>query len=112
MTHRILLVSDFFYPNLGGVENHIYNLAQVLLKNDCGGVRYLTNGLKVYYLYRLPFYLQTTLPTFFGIFPILRVICLREGITLVHAHQAFSTLGLESAMLAQTMGYKVKTHTS
>lgn len=30
--HRILMVSDFFYPNFGGVENHIYYLSQCLIK--------------------------------------------------------------------------------
>ena len=30
--HKILMVSDFFYPNFGGVENHIYYLSQCLLK--------------------------------------------------------------------------------
>ena len=30
--HRILMVSDFFYPKFGGVENHIYLLSQCLLK--------------------------------------------------------------------------------
>jgi hypothetical protein len=29
--HRILMVSDFFYPNFGGVENHIYQLSQCLM---------------------------------------------------------------------------------
>jgi hypothetical protein len=29
--HRVLMVSDFFFPNFGGVENHIYQLAQCLL---------------------------------------------------------------------------------
>ena len=29
--HRVLMVSDFFYPNFGGVENHVYQLAQCLL---------------------------------------------------------------------------------
>lgn len=27
----ILMVSDFFYPNFGGVENHIYYLSQCLI---------------------------------------------------------------------------------
>ena len=31
LPHRILMVSDFFYPNFGGVENHIYQLSQCLL---------------------------------------------------------------------------------
>lgn len=25
------MVSDFFYPNMGGVEEHIFNLSQCLL---------------------------------------------------------------------------------
>ena len=32
------MMSDFFYPNMGGVENHIYQLSQHLL----------TRGHKVY----------------------------------------------------------------
>lgn len=53
------MVSDFFYPNMGGVESHIYQLSQCLLARghkviiithfygDRRGVRYLSNGLKV-----------------------------------------------------------------
>jgi len=26
------MVSDFYYPNFGGVENHVYYLSQCLLK--------------------------------------------------------------------------------
>lgn len=31
--YKICLVSDFFYPNMGGVESHLYQLAQCLLEN-------------------------------------------------------------------------------
>ena len=53
------MVSDFFYPLIGGVENHIYQLSQCLRArhhkviivthayDDRIGVRYMTNGLKV-----------------------------------------------------------------
>jgi PIGA (GPI anchor biosynthesis). len=53
------MVSDFFYPNMGGVEEHIFNLSQCLISlgykvivlthsyGDRVGVRYMTNGLKV-----------------------------------------------------------------
>ena len=53
------MVSDFFYPNMGGVEEHIFNLSQCLIKrghkvvimthsyDDRIGIRYMTNGLKV-----------------------------------------------------------------
>ncbi|KAL1548808.1 phosphatidylinositol N-acetylglucosaminyltransferase [Salvia divinorum] len=117
--HRILMVSDFFYPNFGGVENHIYYLSQCLMKlghkvivmthayGNRSGVRYMTGGLKVYYVPWKPFLLQNTLPTFYGTLPIIRTILIRERITLVHGHQAFSTLCHEALMHARTMGYKV-----
>lgn len=28
---RICMASDFFYPSIGGVEEHVYNLSQMLL---------------------------------------------------------------------------------
>eukprot|EP00873_Tetraselmis_striata_P001334 jgi/Tetstr1/421598/TSEL_012539.t1 len=117
--HRVLMVSDFFYPNCGGVENHVYQLSQCLMARghkvvvlthaygDRTGVRYLTNGLKVYYVPRVPFYQQNTFPTLYGLFPLLRVVLLRERITLVHGHQAFSNLAHEAMLHARTMGYRV-----
>ncbi|PIA30900.1 hypothetical protein AQUCO_05300022v1 [Aquilegia coerulea] len=117
--HRILMVSDFFYPNFGGVENHIYYLSQCLLKlghkvvvmthayGNRSGVRYMTGGLKVYYIPWKPFLMQNTLPTIYGTLPIIRTILVRERISLVHGHQAFSTLCHEALMHARTMGYKV-----
>ena len=53
------MVSDFFYPNMGGVESHVYQLSECLIERghkvvvvthaygNRTGVRYLTNGLKV-----------------------------------------------------------------
>ncbi|WCJ25253.1 Phosphatidylinositol N-acetylglucosaminyltransferase gpi3 subunit [Euphorbia peplus] len=117
--HRILMVSDFFYPNFGGVENHIYYLSQCLLQlghkvvvmthayGNRSGIRYMTGGLKVYYIPWRPFVMQNTLPTFYGTLPIIRTILIREKISLVHGHQAFSTLCHEALMHARTMGYKV-----
>ncbi|CAN1131577.1 Phosphatidylinositol N-acetylglucosaminyltransferase subunit A [Linum perenne] len=116
--HRILMVSDFFYPNFGGVENHVYYLSQCLLElghkvvvlthayGNRSGVRYMTRGLKVYYVPWRPFLMQNTLPTFYGTLPIIRTILIREQISLVHGHQAFSTLCHEALMHARTMGYK------
>lgn len=71
------------------------------------GVRYMTGGLKAYYIPWKPFLMQNTLPTFYGTLPIIRTILIRERITLVHGHQAFSTLCHEALMHARTMGYKV-----
>ncbi|KAG2490079.1 hypothetical protein HYH03_011544 [Edaphochlamys debaryana] len=117
--HRVVMVSDFFYPNFGGVENHIYQLSQCLIDQghkvvvvthaygDCRGVRYLTNGLKVYYLPRRPFLQQACFPSLLGWARLLRSVCLREGASLVHGHQAFSTLALEAVLVAAGMGLRV-----
>lgn len=44
---RIAMVSDFFYPNMGGVEEHIYCLSQCLIRR--GNKVYLS----VFYLFIL-----------------------------------------------------------
>jgi hypothetical protein len=62
---------------------------------------------QVYYAPRLAFYAQSTFPTIFGSLRLLRCILVRERISLVHTHQAFSTLGAEAMLHARTMGYKV-----
>lgn len=110
------MVSDFFYPNTGGVESHIYQLSQCLLAlghkvcvithayGDRKGVRYMTSGLKVYYLPFLVIYNQCTLPTVMVSFPLIRNILIREGITVVHAHSAFSALALEVILHSATLG--------
>lgn len=118
------MVCDFFYPNMGGVESHLYYLSQRLIKRghkvhafsvlsrisithspplsfhinsqvvivthaygQRKGIRYLTNGLKVYYLPHPVVYSQATLPTIYMLFPLIRYIILREQIDIVHAHQ-------------------------
>jgi len=118
MSLNICMISDFFYPNMGGVESHLYHLSQQLIKRghkviivthaygDRVGVRYLINGLKVYYIPLLIVYQQASLPTLFFLFPILRYIIIRERIDIVHGHQAFSSLCLEGIFHARTMGIK------
>nr|XP_034958311.1 phosphatidylinositol N-acetylglucosaminyltransferase subunit A isoform X2 [Zootoca vivipara] len=81
--HSICMVSDFFYPNMGGVESHIYQLSQCLIERghkviivthayeDRQGIRYLTNGLKVYYLPLRVMYNQSTATTLFHSLPLL-----------------------------------------
>jgi phosphatidylinositol glycan class A protein len=74
---RIAMVSDFFYPNMGGVEMHIWCLSQCLIErghkvvvithsygDDRKGIRYMTNGLKVYYLPMAVFYDQGLVVSF------------------------------------------------
>ncbi|PAV19085.1 glycosyltransferase family 4 [Pyrrhoderma noxium] len=89
----IAMISDFFFPNVGGVENHIYMLAAELLRRghkviiithshppDRVGIRWLSPGLKV--------------------------IVLRERINIVHAHASLSSLGHEGILHAHHMGLR------
>lgn len=119
---KIALVSDFFYPKLGGVEQHIYCLAQCLIRqghkvivithayeslpgsNARTGVRYLPGILKVYYCPIKTMVEQTCLPTFCATLPILRHIFEREGIEIVHSHQSTSTLAHEAIAYAAELG--------
>jgi phosphatidylinositol glycan class A protein len=115
---NIGMVSDFFYPNMGGIESHLYQLSQCLIKRghkvviithaygNRTGIRYLTNGLKVYYLPICTIYNQTTFPSFYGFFPFFRQIVIREKINIVHGHQACSSLCHEAILHAKTMNLK------
>jgi phosphatidylinositol N-acetylglucosaminyltransferase subunit A len=118
MTLICSIASDFFYPNHGGVEEHIYNLSQCLLSRghkvvivthsyeDRKGIRYMTNGLKVYYLPIKVFYNQCILPTMICNIPILRNIFIREEIQIVHGHSAFSALAHEAMQIGVLMGLR------
>jgi phosphatidylinositol glycan class A protein len=115
---NIALVCDFFYPQPGGVEFHMYHLAQELINlghsvvlithvyNNRRGIRYLTNGLKVYYLPLFPFHRQTTMPTVFSAFPLLRQVFIREQIDIVHGHASLSSMANEAVLHANVMGLK------
>lgn len=114
--HNICMVSDFFYPNMGGVESHIYQLSQCLIEKghkvviathsygNRNGIRYLTNGLKVYYLPLQVMYNQSTATTCFHSLPLLRCVFVREQITVVHAHSSFSAMAHDALFHAKTMG--------
>ncbi|KAI9880258.1 MAG: Phosphatidylinositol N-acetylglucosaminyltransferase gpi3 subunit [Pleopsidium flavum] len=118
MPYNIAMISDFFFPQPGGVESHIYQLSTKLI--DRGhkviivthayegrtGVRYLTNGLKVYHVPFFVIYRESTMPTVFSFFPIFRNIVLRERIEIVHGHASLSSLCHEAILHARTMGLR------
>ncbi|KAI8058671.1 uncharacterized protein B0P05DRAFT_581558 [Gilbertella persicaria] len=95
---------------MGGVESHLYELSQRLIQRghkviivthaygNRKGVRYLTNGLKVYYVPTKVIYSEATLPTIYGFFPLFRHILIREAIQIVHGHGAFSSLCHEAIL--------------
>jgi phosphatidylinositol glycan class A protein len=103
--YSILLVSDYFFPNLGGVEMHIFQLGQCLIERghkvtvmtntyskERMGVRYVANGMKVYHLPLLPFEMQDSFVSFYYIMCLMRKICIRESIDIIHCHQTTSVL--------------------
>ena len=115
---NVCMISDFFYPSMGGVENHVYQLSQCLLMQGhkvvvvthrygkrCG-VRWLPRGLKVYYLPFCGVHDRVMLPTGLVLLPLLRDVLIRERITMVHAH-AVCTMALEAVTLCSLMGYRV-----
>lgn len=112
------MVTDFFYPQPGEVEFHVYHLSQKLIElghsvviithnySSRNGVRVLTNGLKVYYVPLWVIYRSSVFPTVFLCFPILRNIFIRENIEIIHGHGSFSTLCHEAILHGRTMGLK------
>ncbi|CAK7273722.1 Phosphatidylinositol N-acetylglucosaminyltransferase GPI3 subunit [Sporothrix epigloea] len=117
-TYNIAMVSDFFFPQPGGVESHIYQVASKLIDRghkvviitheygDRKGIRYLTNGIKVYHVPFLVIYRSTTFPTVFSFFPLFRNIVIREQIDIVHGHASLSSLCHEAILHARTMGLR------
>ncbi|KAG9311863.1 glycosyltransferase family 4 protein [Chiua virens] len=115
----IAMISDFFYPNVGGVENHIYMLSTNLIRRghkvivithshppDRVGVRWLLPSLKVYYIPFMTIASSATLPNYFTFLPYFRTIILREHINLIHAHASLSSLGQEGILHAHFFGVR------
>ncbi|KIJ99092.1 glycosyltransferase family 4 protein [Laccaria amethystina LaAM-08-1] len=115
----IAMISDFFHPAVGGVENHIYMLSANLIRKGHKvivithshpqgrvGIRWLLPCLKVYYIPFLPIASSATLPNFFTSLPYLRTILLREHIHLIHAHASLSSIGHEGILHSHLMGIR------
>lgn len=118
MPYNIAMVCDFFFPQPGGVESHIYQLSTKLIDRghkvvvithaykERTGVRYLTNGLKVYHVPFLVIFRESTFPTVFSFFPVFRNIVIREQIEIVHGHASLSSFCHEAILHARTMGLR------
>jgi hypothetical protein len=75
--------------------NDLHHSQVIVVTHSYGqrkGIRYMTNGLKVYYLPQRDFYNQSSFPTivFSLFFPLLRKILIREQIEIVHCHQVLT----------------------
>ena len=113
--YNIAMCCDFFYPQLGGVEFHMYHLAQklinkghnvIIITHSYGervNIRYIANGLKVYYIPLLIVTRETSFPTIFSSLPVLRKIFLKENIDIVHSHGTVTTISHEAIIHASIM---------
>jgi phosphatidylinositol glycan class A protein len=119
--YNICMVSDFSFPGFGGVESHLLSLCMGLMKlghnviiitksfDDRNGIRYMTNGLKVYHIPILTLDTgngKASLPLFYSLFPIYRQIWIREQIDIVHGHQCTGGMGMEALTHARVMGLR------
>lgn len=76
---------------------------------DRVGVRYLTSGVKVYYvpIHTIPPHaMHATLPQFFAFLPLLRSILIRERIDIIHGHGTLSSMACEAIIGGGTMGVR------
>ena len=115
----ILLVSDFFYPRIGGVEVHIFQLATSLIRLGCRvsvlahhhkdrqGVRIMGNGIKVYFNQLISLHDDTSYPILYGCHKVLREIVIKDKIDIVHFHQGTSVTSLECVLHSRTLGLRL-----
>lgn len=115
----ILIISDFFYPKVGGVEVHIYQLAVSLVRLGCKvtvlthhrknrqGIKIMGNGIKVYFNPMMTLYDDSTIPILYGSFKIIREICYTEKVDIIHCHQSASSLSLEGIFHSKMLGINV-----
>ncbi|KAF7702653.1 N-acetylglucosaminyl-phosphatidylinositol biosynthetic protein [Cucumispora dikerogammari] len=115
---NIAMVSDFVYPNYGGVETHILNISKQLITlnhkiiiitheypNYLGEIMH--EGIQIFYLKCKFLFRNTTLFSLLTNGPAFKRLFKRYNINLVHGHQSSSPLALEGIFHAQTM--KIKT---
>ncbi|EUC65631.1 glycosyltransferase family 4 protein [Rhizoctonia solani AG-3 Rhs1AP] len=113
MGFKIAMICDFFHPNIGGVENHIYMLSVHLQRlghkviiithshpPNRHGIRWLNPGIKVYHVPFVTLTASATLPNFLTFLPYFRTIMIRERVQIVHGHASLSSLAHEGLLHA------------
>lgn len=116
-TLNIAMISDFFYPATGGIETHIRYLSEELIElghkvivithraGDLVGLRMLGN-IRVYFLDIPVVYRNTTFPSLYSNFSVLKDVFEDEEIEIVHGHQTMSNLCIEGLFHARTLNLK------
>ncbi|WUR02299.1 glycosyltransferase [Vairimorpha necatrix] len=114
---NIAMVTDYYFPSTGGIETHIRHLAKNLIQFG-HKVIVITHrhtnmeeaeefqDIKVYKL-NLPIVAcNTSFPSLYSNFHILKKIFEIENIEIVHGHATMSNLCLESLFHARTLNLK------
>ncbi|KAK6090842.1 hypothetical protein P3W45_000087 [Vairimorpha bombi] len=111
---NIAMVTDYYYPSTGGIETHIRHLSKNLIKLG-HKVIIITHkhknmeesedfrDLKVYKLDIPIIALNTTFPSLYSNFYVLKNIFQYEKIEIVHGHQTMSNLCMEGIFHARTL---------
>jgi len=102
--HKVIIIThSYHFPDHDKFD--IDNRKSDRMRNKrWAGVRVFPGGLKVYYCPFLTMVDEVCIPTFTVTFPLLRWIFIREGIKIVHSHQATSAMGNEAITYAAELG--------
>lgn len=116
---NICIISDFFYPDYGGVEIHIQNLAMSLLqyknkvviltrsKCSLNGLYFMNSSIRIYYVPTMHFIKGTSIPYLSTLHQYLKQIVIHENIEIIHMHQCTSVLGIEAIFTGLLMNIPV-----
>ena len=113
------MTSEFFFPSVGGIENHIYSISQCLIKlghkvtvltqerpsKGAYGIRYISPGIKVYHIPCHFMKFGVIFPAITGgpLQVLFRDILIREKIDIIHIHASSSVLGIFISLFARFM---------
>lgn len=115
--HSIALVTDFFYPSIGGVETHVKMIGEELIKlghsvivithKYTNYLGYMKIGMIDVYYADLPVLCpNNVLPTVFPSLPFYKEIFNMHKVDIVHGHQSMSSMCLEAVFHANHLGIK------
>ena len=117
---NLCFCSDFFYPDIGGIETHIFQLAKHLNelgikkiigitrnRKDFEGYHLIDNFFHIYYLKRFTFKINSSFPSLWFSISEISQIFKKENITHVHCHQSTSSIAFECGIIAKILKLKL-----
>ena len=109
--YHLCLVTDFFYPEIGGVQTHVQDLAMTALKNGYDvsiittvGRKFSVEYIDALKIVRVPFPKYSGFVGIAGLESKYKKIMSRLKPDIVHAHHAFSPSGIIAGKAAKSLG--------